>query len=253
MTGRRPWGRCLAAAALVLAGALAAVPGRTQSLVADLSDYVIAITVGFTGSRVLLYGATEGEGEVVIVVRGPRSDATVRRKDRVAGIWVNADSLTFRGAPVFYAMAASRPVHTIVTQAEAVRHEIGLGNLNLRPEEQRSAIETRAFRRALIRRAQSAGLYTDQAAPVRFLGERLFRTTIEFPANVPTGNYFVHFFLVRDGRVVSAQTSALIVTKLGLEAAVFDLAHRRPELYGLAAVVIAIAAGWLAGFVFRRS
>lgn len=251
---RGPWLRRLGLAALATAAlATAAPPGRAQGLVADLSDYVIAITVGFTGSRVLLYGATDGEGDVIIVVRGPQTETVVRRKEEMAGVWVNRAEATFAGAPAFYALAASKPVDTLISPAEAARHEIGLDNLNIRPVDLALGADADAFRRALLRRGQSAGVYSDQAAQVRFLGDRLFRTTIEFPANVPTGNYFVHFFLVREGRVVSAQTSALVVTKLGLEAAVFDLAHRRPEIYGLAAVIVAMAAGWLAGALFRRT
>jgi hypothetical protein len=41
-----------------------------QPLVADLSAHEISITTGFTGTELILFGATEGEGEVVVVVRG---------------------------------------------------------------------------------------------------------------------------------------------------------------------------------------
>lgn len=249
MTGRR-----LAAAIVGLAGVLgAAIPARAEPLVADLSDYVIAITVGFTGSKVLLYGATEGEGDVVIVVRGPRADAVVRRKEEVAGVWVNRRSVGFSRAPMFYAVAANRPIDEILSPLEAARHEIGLDNIDVRAAADDAGVAVNEFREALLRRGQSSGLYAQSTLPVRFLGARLFRTSINLPANVPTGNYFVHFYLVRDGRVVNAQTSTLVVTKLGMEAAIYDLAHQRPELYGLMAVIVAMLVGWLAGAVFRRT
>lgn len=244
----------LAAATLGLAAVLAAAaPARANALVADLSDYLIAITVGFTGSKVLLYGATEGEGDVVIVVRGPRADAVVRRKEPVAGVWVNRQSVSFADAPMFYAVAANRPIDEILNPIEAARHEIGLENIDVRPAAAEAGVPVDEFRKALLRRGQSSGLYGQETLPVRFLGARLFRTSVSFPANVPTGNYFVYFYLVRDGRVVNAQTSTLVVTKLGIEAAVYDLAHERPSLYGLVAVIVAMAAGWLAGAVFRRT
>ena len=53
---------------------------------------------------------------------------------------------------------------------------------------------------------------------VDFLGERLFRTTITFPSNVPTGTYLVEVFLVRDKDVVSGQTTPLVVSKVGVDA-----------------------------------
>ena len=68
------------AAALLAGGLLAAAPARpAEDLVADLSEHLIAITTGFTGTEVVMFGATEGSGDVVIIVRGPLSDATVRR------------------------------------------------------------------------------------------------------------------------------------------------------------------------------
>ncbi len=59
------------AIALALAALVQAPPTRAQPLVADLSRHFIAITSGFDGTEVLLFGAIDGEGDLVIVVRGP--------------------------------------------------------------------------------------------------------------------------------------------------------------------------------------
>ena len=45
-----------------------------QPLVADLSAHEISITTGFSGTELLLFGATEGEGDVIVVIRGPGGD-----------------------------------------------------------------------------------------------------------------------------------------------------------------------------------
>ena len=86
---------------------------------------------------------------------------------------------------------------------------------------------------------------------VNFLGERLFRTTITFPANVPIGTYLVEVFLVRGKDVVSGQTTPLVVSKVGIDAAVFEFASREAALYGAIAVMTAVVAGWLASLPFR--
>jgi len=82
---------------------------------------------------------------------------------------------------------------------------------------------------------------------------RLFRTEMDFPANVPTGTYQVEVYLFHGGEVVSAQTTPLIVGKIGIGAEVFDFANRQAALYGLMAVLLAVAAGWLAAVAFRKS
>jgi uncharacterized protein (TIGR02186 family) len=81
----------------------------------------------------------------------------------------------------------------------------------------------------------------------------LFRTTITFPANVPTGTYLVEILLVRDKDVVGGQTTPLIVSKVGVDAAVFDFARNRSLAYGAIAVIMAVMAGWLASLPFRHS
>ena len=238
----------LAAAA---AGALAtALPAAGEELVVDLSGSMVAITTGFVGSDLLLFGATEGEGDVVVVVRGAQVDERVRRKGKIAGIWVNRDEMIFTGVPAFYSVAASRPLDDILIASEQFDNQIGGANLRLEARDaSRSLIEVQAFREALIRNKQRSGLYNREVGKVNFIGDRLFRTSIHFPTNVPVGTYVVDVYLAQGGRITSDKTTLLDVRKFGFEARVYDLAHRHSLAYGVLAILIAAMAGWLAGVV----
>jgi len=243
----------LACRSFVLVAALlfCAPPARAQGLVADLTSHLIAITTGFTGASVVLFGATDGPGDVLVAVRGPDREMTIRRKSRVAGVWVNTDQLTFANVPSFYAVAASRPIEAILPPATAAFYRLGSTNLRLEAQTPSPSAVTDAFRTALERVQQQAGLFIDRIGKVDFLGERLFRTTIAFPSNVPTGTYLVEVFLVRDKDVVSGQTTPLVVSKVGIDAAVFEFAGRQPGFYGAIAVLTAVVAGWLASLPVR--
>jgi uncharacterized protein (TIGR02186 family) len=109
-----------------------------------------------------------------------------------------------------------------------------------------------AFRSALIRNKQRSSLYTEGLKDVDFRGNRLFRTRVALPANVPTGDYKVTVYLVKDGTIADRSESLLRVRKVGLEAKVNEFAFEQAPLYGLIAVIIALIAGWFAGFVFRK-
>jgi uncharacterized protein (TIGR02186 family) len=219
--------------------------------VADLTSHLIAITTGFTGASVVLFGATDGPGDVVVAVRGPEREMTVRRKNRIAGIWVNTQEVTFANVSSFYAVAASHPIEEILSSAVAAFYRLGVVNLKLEAETPAPSVVVDAFRAALERTQQQAGLFVSRMGKVDFLGERLFRTTIAFPANVPTGTYLVEVFLVRDKDVVSGQTTPLVVSKVGVDAAVFEFSGRQPGFYGAIAVLTAVVAGWLASLPFR--
>jgi uncharacterized protein (TIGR02186 family) len=223
-------------------------------LVADLSKHLVAITTGFTGTEVLLFGAVEQGGEVAVVVRGPNTPVTMRRKSRVAGIWMNTASMTFERVPSFYAVAASAPLKEIATPAVRQRNGIGLDALDIDlPPAKASPNVAREWREALIRAKQRNGLYAREVGRVTFLGARLFRTEVYFPATVPTGSYQVETYLLRDGQVVSAQTTPLIVSKVGIEAELTRFAYDFAAVYGLVAIMIALLAGWGGYALFRKA
>ncbi len=242
----------LLAGLVVLAAAKPA--GAVEPLVADLSNDRIQITTGFTGTEVLLFGAVEQEGDVVVVVRGPPETLSVWRKDRYGGIWLNDRRVDFEGVPSFYAVGSNRILQEIADESVLNRHQIGVDHLRLEakglsPDDALYIL----FRRALIRNMQRAGLFAIDIDKVTFLGARLFRAELFFPANVPTGDYKVEVFLLRDGKVVGAQNTRLVVSKAGVGARVFAFAHQRPWLHGIIAVLAALAAGSLAAYVFKKA
>ena len=237
-------------AGLVLA--LDPAAARAQQLIADLSKHRVAITTGFTGDDVLLFGATEGPGDVVVVVRGPIGEAVVREKTQIAGIWVNRRQVRFTNVPEFYALASSAPLESLVPSGIAARNEIGVANLRIQPQSSMKPPEIAPFREALFRNKTREGLYPAEVAQVDFRGARLFRTTIHFPANVPTGSYEVRVYLIREGRDISVQSTPLYVNKIGVGADVSEFAHDYSVYYGLIAIAIAMLAGWIASVVFRR-
>jgi uncharacterized protein (TIGR02186 family) len=242
-------------AALILLGLLWPLgAGAAEPLVADLTTHYIAITTGFTGKDVVLFGATDGPGDVIVVVRGPLRDTAVRRKSKVAGIFINTRQLTFIAAPSYYAVYSTRPLDDLMPPAMRTLHEIGLSNLRLTVADQNhTPQETADFRAALIRERQRLSLFHDAVGGFNFLSERLFHLAIDFPANVPTGNYTVQIFLVRNNQVVSGQTSPLFISQAGIDADVNDFADRQALLYGIVAVVGAAMAGWLASLPFRNA
>ena len=265
--GDRHVRRAAATAGLLLAaGLLVAGAGgtaRAAGFVADLSDHLIAITTAFTGTEVLLFGALEPpdgrerpeDGGVAVVVRGPETEAGVRRKARVGPVWAFTAEERFRDVPSFYAVASSKPLAELAEPAELARHQIGVDDLRLEPSRpgRLGPAEQAAFRAALIRGKQRQGLYPERVGRVSFLGGTLFRTRLAFPARVPPGTYDVQVFRFEGGRVAHAQASALDISKVGLEADLYDLARRQPALYASAAILAAVLAGWGASVLFRRA
>lgn len=238
-------------AAISVAVAMAS-KARAEPLIADLSDHLVAITTGFTGTELLLFGSIEEDGDVIVVVHGPLRDVTVRRKERVAGIWMNTDSMTFQEAPSFYHVAMTEGATEGLPLPVLHRHQIGAQNVRMFPPEDASPAEVENFRSSLIRNQQRHGLYNTIPGTIQKRGQRLFRTTVFFPANVPIGTYVIETLLARNGEIQSGQTTPLFVSKVGAGAQIFRIANAYPALHGIMAIIVAMAAGFAANWVFRK-
>ncbi|MFN4275511.1 MAG: TIGR02186 family protein [Ferrovibrio sp.] len=221
-------------------------------LITDLSSHLIAITSSFTGTELLLFGAIDEPGEVIVVVRGPTSTSVVRRKRQTFGLWLTRRSESFDGVPAYYAVASTRPLAEIAPPSLLQRLQIGANALRFRYAGKRNPDDVNEFRAAIVRQKTREGLYQDNTGAVDFLGPKLFRTAISFPATVPVGTYQTEIYLVRDDRIVAAQSTPLFIDKQGIEQEVYDFSRQEPAVYGLVAVLLAVLAGWLAAVAFRR-
>ena len=233
---------------------LFAAPGlaRAQEIIAGLSHHAIGITADFTGTEILVFGALESEGDIVVVVRGPRTEVVVRKKAPVFGIWVNAESAVFHSVPGFYGVASTRPLEEIVDSDMRRAMEIGIDVLRLDPADMGGRARDE-FQSALIGLKQAERLYPVEPSTVSLVGGRLFRATIPFPAGIPVGTYAADTFLIRDGEVVAAQSSPLIISRIGFGALLYNFAHQESELYGILAVIAAVMAGLTGNILFRRA
>ncbi|MCO5732938.1 TIGR02186 family protein [Rhizobium sp. SSA_523] len=238
------------------------VPTVREGLEIGTSTSEIAITSDFRGADLTVFGALTnadelflaiGQYDVVVTLEGPRDSATVRRKERVFGIWMNTASVTFDGVPESYSVASTRILEDI--QGEALLNRIGVGidHLDLSPVDYvGDALNVASFREAYRRLKLSNGLYQRDPAGVRFVSPSLFRATVKLPANVPDGVHLVHAYLFKSGELIMQKDLPLRVVKTGLEQAITDAAREKPVAYGLFCVLIAVMTGWGASIVFRK-
>lgn len=250
-------------AAKALAAALAGLALMAQAkpvLVPDVSARRIEIRYSFTGAQLLLFGAIlyprgrvpDEPPDVAVVLRGPVEPILVREKQKIAGIWMNADSSRFRSAPAFYAVASSRPVKDLLDERTAAIYEIGLQNLQLSPGSGALPEKARRFEAGLIDLRRRDGVYSEDPRGVEITQGVLYRARIAIPSQVPVGTYTAETFLIQDKRVIAVATRDIFVGKTGFERWVSLVARRHEFFYGLAAVLMSVGLGWGAGIVFRR-
>jgi uncharacterized protein (TIGR02186 family) len=246
----RPLAFCLMALlGMALAGAAAA-----KGITADVDDHLVEITTDFAGQDILVFGAIDGPGDVILVMRGPAGRVLVHRKGRFAGIWVNADSIEFDDVPSLYGVASSRQLFEILTPDVLDRYQLGVGRVRFDAVD--NVPGTGPFRAALVQQKKKRGLYADRVGRVTFIGATLFRANLHLPSNVPTGTFLIDVYLVREGKIVDAQNMPLVISKVGFGADIYKYANARSIAqrfaYGVTAVLVSLLTGWLAHLSFRK-
>lgn len=250
---------------IVLAFFLAlALPARAERLITTLSTSRVLISSNFTGADVVLFGSVErdaqtvarrGGYDIVVTVTGPRETVITYRKERVAGIWVNADSRTFVKAPSYLTVLSNRTINEIADINTLRRSQTGLARTLLPQEigpDIADSIRDDPFRQAFLRLKIERGLYHEIQNGVTFLTPALYRAAIPIPDNAPTGLYDVDVKLFADGALLARQQTALEIVKVGFEQFVAQAAREHGLFYGLATALMALITGWFASVVFRK-
>ncbi len=258
-----------AGAALAQTPPLAVSPdaqGKPRTLQENIeigaSTAEISIASDFRGADFTLFGALNnvdqlllaiGQYDVVVTLEGPNEYTTVRKKSRVAGIWINTSAITFAPLPESYSMASTRNINDIASPGTLKAMGLGVEHLPLN-----SAVFSGVpdnvydFQEAYRRLKLASGIYRNDTTGVRLERTGLFWATLRLPANVPNGVHTARAYLFKSGMPVAQRELKLRVVKTGMEQAITNAAHQTPIVYGILCVLIAVITGWGASLLFRR-
>lgn len=243
---------------------LPAAGASAQSLITSLSSHRVLIGSNFTGADLVLFGTIEPDGkalppkgdiDIIVKVRGPKMRFATWRKDRIAGMWINAESRSFIEVPSYLAMLSNREIEAMAPLEILRRQQLGMAHILLPQQIGPDAAEVTpgdAFRAAFVKLRSEKKLYREDPKGVTFLSPTSFRTTVKLPAHVPIGAYEVEALMLRNGAIIARQQSAFEVDKIGFEQFVAQASRDHALIYGLVAALIALVTGWLASVIFRK-
>ena len=246
----------------------AAAPAPAEKPVEEIqigiSTDLVPLTSDFSGTQIAVFGTIENadriaqvlnEYAIVVVVRGPLQDLVVRRKERVFGVWINRAARIYRNVPSFYALVANRGLEAVASEEKLRELELGIQNIkfNLYSAGAETFIVPEPTFSGSVRQIRmERSLFTEAFDRVDLLGSTLFRATVEIPPDVPVGRHSVTAYLFRNGEFITSKTGSFRVEKVGLEKLIYTLAHAYGLWYGVIAVLVALATGWIGSVLFSR-
>lgn len=230
---------------------------------ADVSTRSVAVTSSFTGVEIIVFGAIvnadpelakAGEYDVVVIIEGAPQPVVIRKKNRVGAIWVNTEAVTFEDVPSFYALFSTEPLAWIATTELLNEHDLGFSRVQMKVVEggRLSDDQLDQFRSAVIRLKTRQRRFVQDETGVVFVGNNLFRATVDLPANVPVGRLTARVQLFLHGELLDTFRTQVVLQRKGLERVLYVFAFDYPLLYGFFTLFVAVGAGLLASTIVAR-
>jgi hypothetical protein len=260
-------------AAIVAAALLLGAPALGDDSAASLVETRrVNISLAFSGGSVFLYGtAPAGTLRIVSVMQGPiGAEVRLLKKGRVALFWLGVRQYRLGGLPSLYLVNGNCPLCNRVADCphgggdegwntalaplgipvgrEALRATARIESLSgpLAPGEAQEVVD--GYWDLQARR----GLYAVAGNRVRLGASNAYFHTFPLSSHAPDGRYSISTYFLSAHGLIDSRENELFVRKSGLVASLARLAERRPAVYGIVTVLIAVAAGWVAGTLFRR-
>jgi len=229
-----------------------------KSIVADLSNDSININTGFNGAELFLFGTYDGQegDDLFIFIEGPKTEATIYKKDYVSGIWINKQSVTFKNVPSFYYSIYSKSKVSGESLNYLTLNKLGSSNLRLISKNTQKLQNLDEWINNFDARMKKNEMWVTKKGTgkekIEIKDNKLFRAPVILPATVLPGNYKVKILHLRDGKRISEENTQIFVKKTGMGSKIYNFAHDYSSFYGIFAITLAIFAGYLAAVGFRK-
>jgi len=221
----------------------------------EVAPQKVEINSFYHGTTLAVKGTVPANSKIALVLVGEKKTQTLKRKGKVGPLWMNVDTVTIKGAPEMYYLATSTDTQEELAPSEVLaRYTVGYGALRESITIEQGNSDYDSTFREFIKLKESAELYRTVYNSIKLkpMAGNLskFEVLLPIPALAPPGEYKVFIYCFEEGRLFSSASSKLTVEKVGLPEKLSTLAVNHAALYGILAVVAAIAAGLFMGVLF---
>jgi uncharacterized protein (TIGR02186 family) len=229
-------------------------PTRAAALELRVSPNEVEIGSFFEGAQVELQGSIPAGSTAVVEVLGSTATEKLLRKGRRGGLWMSVGEIQVHKAPSLYLVLSSSPK---IPELPGKETSWGIAALQRKVKfsGRIEAGEQAKFFQEFLELKKHERVYGILPGGLKVSaareGQSAIHGIIPLPAKVPVGKYQVRLSVIQDGHLLPPKERVLEVRMVGFPAMLFDMAQQQGALYGVLAVLIAIATGFLMGFLFK--
>jgi len=219
----------------------------------DLSQNEIMIETNFDGKEIIIFGLLEDNHDTILTIKGPKKKLKLQKKDRYFGVWFNTKRITYSNVPNIFFLASSNKIENILPESKLIQENLSFdGILRNKNYNQNFAFENDQdiWIENFIRIKKEKLFYSK--FEMKKFKDKLFQTSVFFPATTTPGNYTVSIYHVRNNTIMSKEDKIIKVKKSGIGNEIYKFANNNSAAYGFFTIVFAILSGLIAATLFRR-
>jgi hypothetical protein len=234
---------------------------RAQGSWIHCSPNLIRVRSFFHGMWVKIDGTCPSGSRVLVEVVGEDEKEILMKKGKRGPLWMNIEEVHIEGVPNLYLLLGHSEMFPATTSDKVDSFDVKncrYGQLLERarisgsPMDQEEKVK---LFEEFVNLKESESLYSILPNAIQIKPGRdgdYYEGRFWFPPRVYPGDYEVRPLLVIGNEVLRGSSIKIKVVRVGLPAILSSLALQRPALYGILAVVVAMATGLLMGVVFGR-
>ena len=168
----------------------------------DLSDQEIEIQTNFNGKEVIIFGLTDTKLDTIVTIKGPNRDTEVNKKERIFGFWFNTKKIIYKDLPSIFFIASSSPIKEILNDSTIIKKALYFDEMTINLITQRNfnfsvLNKSEIWDKNMIEIKKKLNLYKEYR--LKIIDDKLFQTSVFFPATTIPGSYEVNIYQIQMG------------------------------------------------------
>ncbi|MDG1153500.1 MAG: TIGR02186 family protein [Alphaproteobacteria bacterium] len=207
----------------------------------------IPVSIGFRGNTINIYGTTNIDGNIVVIIKGKNIKYRVNKQIKKKIFWVNKQITEIKNIPSIYMISTNK----YVSYDRLNNFNFGLNSISpIIDNDKLSKDEKKEIWNKVKKLKQTKGNYHFKINHNNLKDRNsLFKATFNLPPNIKIGEYDIYAFVIKkNGDISDITQQKIFINRKGIIDFIYNKARYYPNLYGLIVVLLSLLIGLVSGY-----
>jgi len=207
----------------------------------------IPVSIGFTGNKITIYGTTNINGNIIVLIKGKNIKYHVNKKIKKNIFWINKQIAEIKNIPSIYMISTNKYISydTLNKFNFGLKSISPIINNNKISSEEKNKIWDKVKKLKQDKRNYHFKINDNNLKDKK----NLFKTTFNLPPNIKIGEYDIYAFVIKEnGDISKIAQEKIFINRKGIIDFIYSKAKYYPKLYGLIVILLSLLIGLASGY-----